>query len=173
MAKNGLIMAGNGGVIDNHGELSTQANAEVVESVEKQLVSFLVSRGVDVAEGDIEACHPLPIPANTKARLEKENKIVGPDPIIVRFVNRKSKVSLMKQWKRLQGTKVYLNDHLTKANAVLAARARQLRRDSKIKNTWTRDCNIYVQTNGPPEKSKILVIRSAADLSQLEKIKCG
>lgn len=148
------------------GELSNKESEAVAESVEQQLVGFLNSKGVEVKVGDIEACHPLPMSVKTKHRLKEAGKKVGPDPIILRFINRKSKLSLMKQWKLLRGSDVYLNDHLTKANSDLAMKARQLRRDSKIKNTWTRDCNVYIQTNGSPDTSIIRVIRSEADLRQ-------
>lgn len=83
------------------------------ESVEQQLIKFLQSNHVQVNEQDIEACHPLPQSYQQK----KEGKIA---PIIMRFTNRKSKISLLKQGKVLKGTNVYLNEHLTKTNAELA-----------------------------------------------------
>lgn len=87
------------------------------ESVEQQLIKFLQSNHVQVNEQDIKA-------------------------IIVRFTNRTSKISLLKQGKVLKWTNVYLNEHLTKTNAELARRARQLRRENKIKETWTRNCKV-------------------------------
>ena len=72
----------------------------------------------------------------------------------------------MRQWKCLKGSDVYLNEHLTKANADLAMQARQLRRANRIKGTWTRDCKVYILTNGTPETSIVRIVRSEADLSQ-------
>ena len=43
--------------------------------------------------------------------------------------------------------RVYVNDDLTRERSRVAARARQLKRDKKIKDTWVRDGEIYVKKN--------------------------
>ena len=54
--------------------------------------------------------------------------------VILRFVNRKHKLELLKQGKKLKGTNVYMNDHLTKRNAEIAKKARDLRKEKKIQH---------------------------------------
>ena len=43
--------------------------------------------------------------------------------------------------------RVYVNDDLTRERSRVTARARQLKRDEKIKDTWVRDGEIYVKIN--------------------------
>ena len=51
----------------------------------------------------------------------------------------------MKQGSKLKHTQVYMNEHLTRRNVHIAKHARQLRKDGDIKDTWTRDCTIYIR----------------------------
>ena len=43
--------------------------------------------------------------------------------------------------------RVCVNDDLTRETSRVAARARQLKRDEKIMDTWARDGEIYVKKN--------------------------
>ena len=81
-----------------------------IASIERQVVSFLEGKGIPVEESDIEACHPLQSRQNNK----------DSPAIIIRFVNRKRKTEILKQGKKLKGTNVYLNEHLTKRNGQIA-----------------------------------------------------
>ena len=47
----------------------------------------------------------------------------------------------------LTAGRVYINDDRTRERCRVAARARQLKRDKKIKDTWVRDGEIYVKNN--------------------------
>lgn len=80
---------------------------------------------MNIQSDNIVACHTLP----------RRNSEAKP-AIIVRFVNRKHKTELLRQAKKLKGTGVYLNEHLTKKNAVIARRARTERKLNKIQATW-------------------------------------
>ncbi|KAJ8373370.1 hypothetical protein AAFF_G00266140 [Aldrovandia affinis] len=72
----------------------------------------------------------------------------------------------MRQGIKLQKTGVYLNEHLTKKNADIAKEARSLRKDDKIKATWTRNCKIFIRLNGAtPEDEKVLVVREIENWS--------
>ena len=57
-------------------------------------------------------------------------------PIIVRFINRKSKVNILKNGRKLKGTNVYVNIHLSRKNADIAGFARQLKRRQHLHSTW-------------------------------------
>ena len=65
--------------------------------------------------------------------------------IIIRFVNRKNKVELLKQWKKLKGTDVYMKERFTQKNAKIARQARLLRKQKKTKSTWTRNCRVLIK----------------------------
>ena len=43
--------------------------------------------------------------------------------------------------------RVYVNDDLTRERSRVTARARQLKRDKKIKDTWVHDGEMYVKKN--------------------------
>lgn len=128
---------------------------ETAQSAEQQLTSFLHSKGIEVNNNNIESCHTLP----------QKNK-TGKPTIIVRFVNRKYKMELLKQGRKLKGTNVYLNEHLTKKNADIAKRARELRKHGKIQNTWTQNCKVFIKQNGTPEEAKVVVIRNIEELEK-------
>ena len=71
----------------------------------------------------------------------------------------------MMQGKKLKGTQVYVNEHLTKRNAEIAKEARILRKNGKIKSTWTRNCKVLVRLNGTtPEEAKTVTVRDLKDL---------
>ena len=127
-------------------------NAPDVEkkTLENQVINFLNDNGLDMNENEISACH----------NLNKKKKI--PD-IILRFVSRKTKVILLKNGKKLKGTNVYMNDHLTSRNAETASLARQMKREKKIETTWVRNCNVFIKTKGD---EKIKIIRDKSELSQ-------
>lgn len=134
----------------------TEAEAETLE---KQVVGFLEEKGITVESRDIEACHTLP------------NKIKSAIPaIIIRFTNRKSKDALLKQGRKLKGTQVYINEHLTKKNADIAKKARSLKKQDKIQGTWTSSCKVFIKYSGAsPEESAVMVVRNISDLDKFEK----
>lgn len=57
--------------------------------------------------------------------LQKQNTA----KVIIRFANRKDKIELLKLTKKLNGTGVYVNEHLTKRNAEIAHQARILKKE--------------------------------------------
>ncbi|KAK7881533.1 hypothetical protein WMY93_029942 [Mugilogobius chulae] len=131
-------------------------------SVEQQVAAFLESKGISLDLDYIEACHPLP--------RRKEN---DPPAVIMRFTNRKNKIALLKQGRKLKGTNVFLNDHLTRRNADLARKARYLRKLNKIQNTWVNNCKVFIKLNGPPEQARVLVIRSLEELTSARYRACA
>lgn len=127
------------------------------DSVEQQVTAFFHSRGISISNTDIESCHPLPWK-------NKNDKPV----IIIRFNNRKNKNLLFRQGKKLRGTDVYINEHLTKMNADIARRARLLRKQEKIQSTWTTNCEVYIKLNGAPEEARVLTIRNIEELDKYQ-----
>ncbi|XP_036073201.1 uncharacterized protein LOC118600217 [Oryzias melastigma] len=134
---------------------STDANGADMGAnvtVENQVGEFLASKGISLDLNTVEICHPLPRRKNTDK-----------PAILIRFVNRKHKIALMKQRKNLKGSAAYLNDHLCKYYADLAKHARLLRSRKQIHSTWTLNSRIFVKPLGPPDVTKPLEIKSMED----------
>lgn len=135
--------------------VSADADTEDVESLERQVVTFLMGKDIHLDANNIAASHTLP---------RKDTKQPA---IILRFANRKHKTDLLRQGRKLKGTNVYLNEHLTKRNTEIAREARVLRRNDKIKATWTRNCKIFIQLKGStPEQARVILVRQLKDLDQ-------
>lgn len=146
---------------NHHEESRGNDNAPEVEleSLEKQVLAFLNGKlDLNISSDDISACHTLR--SAVASRTSKEN-------IIVRFVNRKSKVQVMKKAKMLKGSNVFINEHLTKKNSELAWKARTLRKQHRIASTWIRDCKVFIRTVGSPEVARTHVIKSNDDFQKL------
>lgn len=137
---------------DQQGE---DAPSEELHTLEEHVVQFLSNRNIYLKSHQVSTCHTLP---------RKDNKTTP--TIVMKFVNRKYKVEVMKQAKKLKGTGVYINEHLTKKNAEIARNGRILRKQGKIQATWTRNGKVYIQLNGSPEQAKVVVVRNLRDLEQ-------
>lgn len=127
-----------------------------ISSTEQQVAAFLRSKGIALDCNSVEACHPLP---------RRNGNIPA---IILRFVNRKHKITLLKQGRKLKGSNVFINEHLTKHNAEIAKKARHLKKLGKIQGTWTTNCKIFIKLNGSPEEAKVLTIKNMADLEKYQ-----
>lgn len=110
------------------------APTEELQALERQVMKFLESKDINIHPNSVAACHTLP-------RLNSKTK----PAIVVRFVNRKHKIDLLRQAKYLKGTGVYINEHLTKKNAEIARQARFLRKLNKIQATWTSNCKVMIR----------------------------
>lgn len=127
--------------------------------LEEQVIQFFQKHDITIIKEHIAACHTL-----SKQEGQKERNI------ILRFANRRHKVDLMRQGIKLRdaNVKVYMNEHLTARNALIAKRARDLRKQKKIQATWTRDCKIWIRTNNSSDEegNKVLLIRDLKDLDK-------
>lgn len=109
---------------------------------------------IPIASKHTASCHTMP---------QKQNN--SPN-IIIQFVSRKHKIEVLKLSKRLKGTGVYVNEHLTKRNTEIARQARILREEERIQGTWTRNCKVTIRLNGAPEQAKVIAVRDSKDLDQ-------
>lgn len=103
--------------------------------VENQVIQTLSNKGIHIRDTEISACHTL-----GKRRQD------GTQNVIVRCVSRKTKVHVLKNAKKLKGTGIYVNEHLTKRTGEIARAARDLRKKGKLLSTWTRDCKVFVKS---------------------------
>lgn len=87
-------------------------------------------------------------------------------PIIVSLQTREIKEKILEKRKiiksidtndcQLKGKKqIYINDQLTTYGNQLFYKARQLKKEGKVKYVWTRDGHIYVRKTDTTEKQKI------------------
>ena len=112
--------------------------------------------GVALTPNDISRSHRLGQKAQGKIR-----------PIIVKFTS---------YWKRKEffdsrkNDEIIIAEDLTDRRSKLLFKARQLRRDNKIKYCWTRDGNVFVKPNpdNSGKEQKTLKIKSAHDLDNFE-----
>lgn len=70
------------------------------------------------------------------------------------------------QAKKLKGTNVFINEHLTKKNGDIAREARILRKERKNTGTWTRNGIVWIR--GHDASAKMI-----KDIKELEKFKSG
>ena len=124
-------------------------------SLEAQVTDFIEQKmNIQLTDNDVSVCHTLP------------GKKEVPD-IVLRLNNRKIKNRLLRQARQLKGTNVYLNEHLMAKNREIASAARQLRKEQKIQNTWTRNCQIYIKMTSRNGHSSVKVIKEMKDLNDL------
>ena len=133
------------------GQTATEQDNHGVNNTEKQVLEFLNQRDFGISEEEVTACHTL-------GRVNDD----GTQKVIIRFISRKSKTRVMMNGKNLRGSNVYVNEHLTRKNAGLAKRARDLKKENRIESTWVRDCKIFIKVDGKP-----MLVRSAEDLEEL------
>ena len=144
-------------VVVTGGHVAEDAQPEDLITLEMQVISFLKSKDIHLDPNQISACHTLPLKEKGK----------GKPAVIMRFVNRKHKADLLRQGKKLKGTNVYINDHLTQKNGEIAKQARFLKKQKKIQATWTRECSVFIRLNGDtPEEAKVIKVRELRDLDK-------
>lgn len=138
----------------NEGE---NAPADELQTLERQVITYLASKSICVKTEDISACYVLP----------RKNRTAKP-AIIVRFVSRRNKAELLRQARKLKGTGVYINEHLTKKNADIARQAQSLWKQNNIQATWSRNGRVMIRLNGTPEEARVIVVREVIDLEKFK-----
>lgn len=134
--------------------LLNPASSPELPTLEQQVIKFFDSNGITIDGKNIVACHTLP-----QRDRKKSN-------ILIRFANRKHKMEVLRNGRKLKGTGVYVNEHLTKRNATIAREARILRKEKKIQDTWTRNCRVLIKLNGHPEETKVITVKDITELDQ-------
>lgn len=138
------------------------------ENVIQKVLNIGKVLDVNITPENIDAAHRLP---STKP---------GPQPVIVKFVNRWKKEDILAQ-RRVKktlktnqigysgpGENIYINEHLTPKNELIAKKCRELRQQGKIFATWVRDCKIYIRIS---QDSPSKLIKSAEMLHELAQVK--
>ena len=89
---------------------------------------------IEINVGDIDRSH----------RLGKKQTGVK-RPIAVRFINYRLKEYIYANKKHLKGG-YYINESLSKGRSNLFYKARKLKKEKLITDTWTRDGNVFIKT---------------------------
>ena len=140
------------------GTEGSDAPPQEKEDLEKQVIDFFHSRDIDISQGNISSTFS-----------PKKSPKAKSQSIIISFCSNKAKTDLLKQTKKLKGTKVFVNERLTRENSLLFKQARELRKKEVIKDTFTRNGNIFIVLNGnTPEERKIELIKSVTQLQNIE-----
>lgn len=152
-------------------ESADENTDEIVKAVAKSV-------GVNLTDDAIDRSH----------RVGKKSATATRDrPILVRLTSYRHKEALMKARRALKqidgakivpsadwpplarnsgssatpaSRKIFINEDLTRIRAHVAAKARQLKRDQRISDTWTRDGFIFVKKNN--SSYKIATMRELA-----------
>ncbi|KAL8613743.1 hypothetical protein ACOMHN_029600 [Nucella lapillus] len=104
---------------------------ETSDETEKRVVDFLHSQqGLTTITSD----HII-IAHRVGPYRQSQNR-----PIIVKFISRKTKVSVMKNKRNLKGQKIYINEYLTKLNA---QRLAELKKHIGVLSAWSFEGSLY------------------------------
>lgn len=143
--RNNLRMTGVPGDQDRQSSIAT--TNQVVSLVNRYL-------NIPINESDIDIAHRL-----GKFK-QGENR-----PIIIKFVRRQIKVDIVKNSKSFKGSRIFVNEDLTKLNAEVLASAR-LKDPQHVERAWSFEGNIYVLFKG---NQQAVQIKHADYKSWLEK----
>ena len=116
------------------GEIFHHSGGEFA-TLRSKVVRFVKhTMNVRMETNDIVACHELPARNNETVK-----------PVIVCLLNSAVKRDLMMARKNLKGSRIYVNEQLTKKNAGLIKKARELRRSGVIDGTWAYNGRVFVK----------------------------
>lgn len=132
------------------------ASADSQKSVENTILAFINSKLHINAESDqISISYRLKKGKNDKYR-----------PVYVKFVSRKLRNSVLAAKKSLKGERIYISEHLTRANLDIFHKVRILKKRERIHSFWTWNGQVYVKTSAD-QSCKPVLVKSPADLPAL------
>ena len=127
---------------------------------------MLQKHDIPIDKNSISACHTIPNRTRPNER-----------PIVIRFTNRKAKITVLQNSRKLRKARtpnnqnatntpgIYINEHLTPKNNMIARKARFLRREGKIENTWVKNCKIFIKFKMANNDDKVLMVKHINDLN--------
>jgi hypothetical protein len=111
---------------------------------------------LNLTTADINLVHRLPR-ANTNASSSAATK---PTPVIIQFVNKSIRNSVLSNRKLLKGKGFSITEQLTSRKAAILRKASELVTSSKLLSAWSHDGKVLVKTL----QSNTIAIASLADL---------
>lgn len=131
----------------------------------KEIVQTIGSKiDVNIKESDIDAIHRIPTRSTT-----------NPEPIVVQFVTRQMKETMMVKAKTTRistndintqypNKPVYINDHLTKYRKQIMFEVRRLKNEKNYKFLWSRNGKIFIRKD---ENSVVINLNNLDDLKKI------
>ena len=128
------------------------------------LVCSIAERiGVRITSHDIDRSHrvgkrmPIPSqpPSYASAAHSDQSRQNPSRPIIVKFVSHKSKLALIRNRRKLKGSKVVVAEDLTKKKATLLSKTSS---HEKVRTAWTTDGRVFamIKTMNGREMRKLI-----------------
>ena len=152
--------------------LKDSSEANETENITESVIKLAKKIDVDLKATDISVSHRIQTGNKAKGKEKK------PDPIIVKFVRRDSKIEMLKNKKKLKNSdygEVYISEDLTKLRSRMLY---ALRHDEDIQTAFSQGGKIFCyqrNTGGRFGREKKFKIESPDDLFQLgwseEKVK--
>ena len=109
--------------------------------------------GANISENDIQASYRIPSKS-------------GPRPIVGSFTSKMVRdrvYALRKSLHKDRSSKIFINEHLTKPNSEIFARARKLVKDKKLSSAWTWNGHVYFKKG---ENSGLIRVHNLLDLEK-------
>ena len=110
------------------------------ENTDEMVIKFAAEINVRIEPWEISRSHRVGKPQAGKIR-----------PILVKFIGYRTRQRLYKARKELRNhanvalRKAYINEDLTKATGQLAYKAREMKRDGLLAETFTSDCKVFAK----------------------------
>ena len=136
-------------------DLCTEDNDDISESaiMRKYFVDFAKNKlNVPLNDLEITTIHDLPKWKD------------GTQPVIVQLLSPDKKSALMRKRAMLQGSKVYLNDHLSQTNGELFREATRLTKDNKIFSVWTLNCKVFIKKSEHAQRLHVVNVQQLRDI---------
>ena len=93
---------------------------------------------------------PTPSASNATHSSTDDSK---PRPIIIKFATYRARHRVITRKKNLQGTKIFINEDLTRARSTMLYKARLMKKQGCITDVWTHDGAIVFKDNNNTIKS--------------------
>ena len=131
-------------------------------SLENQVIELLQNHEIPIDKNSISACHTIPTKNRTNER-----------PIVIRFTSRKAKINVLRNSWKLKKTSdpndkdkqprdrpIYINEHLTAKNNMIAKKARELKRKAIIEKTWVKNCKVFIKYKADNGDYKVMFVKN-------------
>lgn len=140
----------------------------IIKVKDENLKDIVIAIGekvnLTIQNNDIDAIHRVP----TRSK-------INPEPIIVQFLSRQMKESIVQKVKSTTITtkdlningiekQIYVNDHLTTKKKELMYEARQLKKAKNYKFLWSKNGKIFIRKN---ETSTVISLNNLDDLKKI------
>ena len=149
------------GVIESSQSAFSSASLPQQSSVQLVVAFCKDCLHLNISESDISGAYRIPKKGKEKHR-----------PLVVEFSNRRIRSMVYTSRKILRdastnnASRIYINENLTKLNAQIFAKARNLVKEKRAVSTWTAGGRVFIRTTTSQDEKprKLLSLQSLDDL---------